>query len=153
MRDEALSAGKRAERTAVMAWLRLARVFQKVDRISAIAFATEGLSVAQFDVIAQLGQSEGITQQELANRLLVTKGNISQLVAKMERRGLISRAQVGRSNVLSLTEEGQRLFGVIIPAQEARITALFRTLTPSEQRDLLRLLRTLDHALEYIASL
>lgn len=153
MRDEAPSAGKRAERTAVMAWLRLARVFQKVDRISAIAFATEGLSVAQFDVIAQLGQSEGITQQELANRLLVTKGNISQLVAKMERRGLISRAQVGRSNVLSLTEEGQRLFGVIIPAQEARITALFRTLTPSEQRDLLRLLRTLDHALEYIASL
>jgi DNA-binding MarR family transcriptional regulator len=136
------------ERTAVLAWLRLARVYQKVDRASAAQFAQSCLSVAQFDVIAQLGRGEGISQQELADRLLVTKGNISQLISKMERRGLIARRQQGRANALSLTAEGKRLFASVVPAQEAHITALFGALTASERRALLRLLRTLDRSLE-----
>jgi DNA-binding MarR family transcriptional regulator len=106
------------------------------------------LSTAQFDVIAQLGRSVGITQQELANRLLVTKGNVSQLLGKMEERGLIARCPEGRANVLSLTAEGQRLFATVVPAHEARIVARFGALAPDERRALLRLLRVLDHSLE-----
>ena len=136
------------ERTAVLAWLRLARVFQKVDRTSAVRFAASGLSVAQFDIIAQLGRGGGISQQELADRLLVTKGNISQLIGKMERRGLIARHQQGRAYALSLTPAGQQLFASVVPDQERYIAALFGALTSNEQRALLRLLRTLDHALE-----
>jgi DNA-binding MarR family transcriptional regulator len=148
MDENGSDAANSVERTAVMAWLRLARIFQKVDRASATEFAVSGLSVAQFDVIAQLGRGEGISQQELANRLLVTKGNISQLIGKMERRGLITRRQEGRANALSLTAEGKRLFASVVPAQEAHIAALFGALTASERRALLRLLRTLDRSLE-----
>jgi DNA-binding MarR family transcriptional regulator len=148
MDDVMPGTGQGAERTAVLAWLRLARVFQKVDRASAAQFAQSGLSVAQFDIIAQLGRGEGISQQELADRLLVTKGNISQLIGKMERRGLIARRQQGRTNALSLTPEGQRLFASVVPAQEKYIATLFGALTASEQRALLRLLRTLDRSLE-----
>lgn len=148
MNDDAPGAARRAEKTAVLAWLRFTRVCQKADRAFATAFAREGLSVAQFDIIAQLGRGEGITQQELADRLLVTKGNVSQLIGKMERRALIFRCQEGRANALYLTPEGKRLFAAALPAQEARIVALFGALSPDEQRDLLRLLRTLDHALE-----
>lgn len=148
MDEQTPGAAKSAERTAVLAWLRLARVFQKVDRASAVAFAAAGLSVAQFDVIAQLGRGEGISQQELADRLLVTKGNISQLIGKMERRGLIARRPQGRANALSLTPEGERIFARVVPAQEAHIAALFGALSPGERRTLLRLLRTLDHTLE-----
>lgn len=141
-------AGTRADRAAVSAWLRLNRIAQKIDRAAAAEFAAMGLSMAQFDVIAQLGRGEGITQQELANRLLVTKGNISQLVGKMERRGLIARRQEGRSNALHLTSEGRRLFRSAVPAHEAHIAALFGALPPDERRELLRLLRRLDHSLE-----
>lgn len=141
-------AGKRAEQTAVFAWIRLARIFQKMNRAAATEFAAYGLSQAQFDVIAQLGRSAGITQQELANRLLVTKGNVSQLLGKMEERGLITRCPEGRANILSLTAEGQRLFAIAVPAHEARIIARFGALSPDERRALLRLLRALDHALE-----
>lgn len=148
MDEETSDTGKGAERTAVMAWLRLARIFQKIDRASAARFAASGLSVAQFDIIAQLGRSEGVSQQELADRLLVTKGNISQLIGKMERQGLIVRRPQGRANALFLAPEGQRLFASIVPTQEAHIAALFGALTTSEQRALLRLLRTLDHSLE-----
>lgn len=148
VKDGMPGAGRGADRTAVLAWLRLARVFQKVDRASTSVFAATGLSVAQFDIIAQLGRGEGITQQELADRLLVTKGNISQLISKMERRGLIFRCQDGRANALYLTTDGKRLFTTVVPAQEAHITALFGALAPSDRRELLRLLRTLDRSLE-----
>jgi DNA-binding MarR family transcriptional regulator len=140
--------GKRDQRIAVMTWLRLARVFQKVDRASAVRFAESALSVAQFDIIAQLGHDEGISQQELADHLLVTKGNISQLIGKMERSGLIARHQHGRTNALSLTPVGRQLFANIVPAQERFIVAQFGELTAREQRTLLRLLRKLDHSLE-----
>lgn len=148
MNDDAPGVAKRTKRTAVLAWFRLARVFQKADRAFATALAREGLSMAQFDIIAQLGRGEGITQQELADRLLVTKGNVSQLIGKMERRGLIFRCQEGRANALYLTPEGKRLFAAAVPAQEARVAALFGALPANEQRALLRLLRTLDRALE-----
>lgn len=132
----------------MLAWLRLARVFQKVDRASATLLRPLGLSVAQFDVIAQLGAREGMTQQELADSLLVTKGNISQLLNRMEERGLIRRQQEGRAMRLSLTGDGEDLFARVVPAQGALITERFAGLNLVEQGQLLGLLRKLDQALE-----
>ncbi len=134
--------------TSVLAWMRLARVFQKVDRASAEHLRAWGLSLAQFDVIAQVGSAQGITQQELADKLLVTKGNICQLLDRLEQRGLIRRRQEGRANHLFLTEAGQRLYEEIVPAQEAFIAGQFAALAPEEQAQLLAILRKLDHALE-----
>lgn len=132
---------------AVPAWLRLARVYQQVDARSAIAFRDEGLSTAQFDVLAQIGASPGRTQQSLAEGLLVTKGNISQLLSRMESAGWIRRERVGRANGLFLTESGVALFERVVPQQEARISAWFSALSRAEQRTLVQILRTLDRSL------
>lgn len=137
-----------ARRPAILAWLRLARVFQKIDRLSADHLRCRGLSVAQFDILARLGGAEGITQQELADRLLVTKGNVCQLLDRMEQRGLLIRRQDGRANRLFLTEEGRALRDEVVPAHEAEIAACFETLSRSEQVQLGGLLRELDHTLE-----
>jgi DNA-binding MarR family transcriptional regulator len=107
-----------------------------------------GLSIAQFDVLAQLGAHEGMTQQELADALLVTKGNVCQLLDRMEQAGLIKRRQDGRANRLFLTEKGRTMFGQVVPAQEKLIVELFSALTSGEQVRLLELLRKLDRALE-----
>jgi DNA-binding MarR family transcriptional regulator len=133
--------------TAVPAWLRLARVFQKVDRASVEHLRQWDLSVAQFDVLAQVGSAEGQTQQEVADRLLVTKGNICQLLDRLERNGLIVRRQEGRANRLFLTPKGRQLYERVVPAQEALIAESLSPLTADEQRQLLALLRKLDHAL------
>ncbi len=132
---------------AVLAWLRLARVFQKIDTHSERSFRAHGLNTAQFDVLAQVGAASGITQQELADALLVTKGNVSQLLGKMEQDGLIARRQEGRTNCLSLTERGQALYQIVVPRQEALIADLLASLSADEQRELLRLLRKLDHSM------
>lgn len=137
----------RLRQPAVLAWLRLARVFQKIDTHSERFFRTHELNTAQFDVLAQVGSARGMTQQELADALLVTKGNISQLLSKLEQAGMIRREQIGRTNCLSLTEQGQALFDVVVPQQEALIADLLTPLSIDEQHELLRLLRKLDHGI------
>src|SRR5215216_1261979 len=134
----------RLRQPAVLAWLRLARVFQKIDTLSERFFRTQELNTAQFDVLAQVGAARGMTQQELADALLVTKGNISQLLSKLEQAGMITRRQEGRTNCLSLTAQGQAVFGEVVPQQEALIAELLTPLSDAEQRELLRLLRKLD---------
>ena len=129
------------------AWLRLARVFHKVDQLSTEHMRPWGISLAQFDVLTQVGAAEGCSQGDLAKALLVTKGNICQLLDRMERDGLLRRQQEGRTNRLFLTERGRSLHDQAVPTQEALIVRLFSVLTPEEQVQLLGALRVLDHSL------
>jgi DNA-binding MarR family transcriptional regulator len=133
--------------SGVLAWLRLARVFQKVEQAAADAVRADRLSLGQFDVLAHVGAREGASQQDVADALLVTKSNVCQLLDRMERAGLVVRRQQGRTNHLHLTPAGRRLHERIVPAHERRIQELFDALTPEEQVQLLGLLRKLDRAL------
>lgn len=132
---------------AIPAWLRLARVFQKIDRASIDTLRQWDLSVAQFDVLVQVGNVEGLTQQHLADQLLVTKGNVCQLLDRMEERGLLVRKQEGRSNHLYLTEKGKALRNETLPIQERLIEGIFATMPHAQQKALLAMLRRLDHTL------
>jgi DNA-binding MarR family transcriptional regulator len=137
----------RERSVAIPAWLRLARVFQKVDRVSIDNLRQWDLSVAQFDVLVQVGNAEGMTQQQLADQLLVTKGNVCQLLDRMEERGLLVRKQEGRSNRLYLTEKGKALRDETLPLQEQLIEGIFAALPRAQQTTLLATLRRLDHTL------
>lgn len=132
----------------VLAWLRLARVFSKLERASQDQLREFGLSGAQFDVLAQVGVRDGCTQQALADMLLVTKGNITQLLDRMERAGWLTRSPDGRIKRVRLTEAGRELRARAVPAHEAYMASRMTALSPREQRSLLALLRTLDRDLE-----
>ncbi len=134
-------------RPSVLVWLRLASVFQKVYRASAENLRMWDLSVAQFDVLAHVGAADGMTQRELAERLLVTKGNVTQLLDRMERAGLLARRQDGRANRICLTDEGRRLYEAVVPPHEEFIAGRFTSLSADDQAQLLGLLRKLDQAL------
>jgi len=143
----ARAATSNLHRPALLAWLRLNRVFQKVERVSADDLRCKGLSMAQFDVLAHVGAAEGLTQQDLADSLFVTKGNVCQLLDRMEQAELLVRRQEGRANRLFLTDKGRELFASVVPAHEETIVQLFSALTLEEQEQLLALVRKLDHAL------
>src|ERR1043165_7076086 len=114
------SAQSRSVRSAsLLAWLRLVRVFQKVDRASTESLRCRQLSPAQLDVLAKVSSSEGISQQELANALLVTKGNVCQLLDKMEANGLLERRPDGRINRLFLTDQGRQVHDEVVPTHDA----------------------------------
>lgn len=131
----------------MLAWLRLARVSVRTQREAAELLRRWDLSVPQLDAIAHIGAAEGIAQGELAGQLLVTAGNVTQLLARLEARGLIARCPRGRTKRLFLTEEGRRLFGEAVPALEDLHDRQLSALSPGELRTLLGLLGKLDRAL------
>ena len=91
-------------------WFRLARLSSLGKAVTAEKFAALDLSVPQCDVLTTLTEREGISQQELAQRLYVTKGNISGLLDRLERLGLVERrATPGdrRQYAIALTEAGR----------------------------------------------
>ena len=143
-KEQTLSA---APDTSVLAWLRLMRVYQKIDRRSADLMKQWKLSVSRFDVLNHAGNREGKTQQELANALMVTKGNVCQVLDGMEADGLLYRRRSGRTNHIFLTDKGRDLRAELVPTQEAEIERAFSALTDDEQQTLLGLLRKLDRSL------
>ncbi len=130
-------------RRAVALWLRLLRLTNAKGQELGDELRAKDLSPAQFDVIAQIGSAEGLTQRDLAQRLVVTEGNITQLLDKMQQRGLVARHPDGRCNHLGLTEAGREIYRTAVPAQERRISMMFEVLSDEEQEELLRLLRKL----------
>ena len=134
----------------VIAWVRLARVYHLVDRATVELVKRFDLTTAQFDVIAQVGAKEGRTQQELADALLVTKGNITQLLDRLEERCLIERrTEPGRrGKMLYLTDSGWRLNRQVVPAQETMIAGLFDRLGGDDRIELNRILRQFNRTLE-----
>lgn len=144
--DEGAGGGLRMP--SVLGWLKMLRVGLKVERTLSEQLRVWGLNLAQFDVLAQVGAKEGITQQELADSLLVSKGNVAQLIGRMEGRGWILRRRDGRTNRLFLSDEGRRLCEKAVPAHEALVEERFSALSRDEQEQLLGLLRKLDRALD-----
>ena len=137
------------ERDRLLAWLRLARVFQRAERILSEQVRRHGLSMAQFDVLAQVGAVEGRTQQSLADTLLVTKGNIAQLLDRMERLDLVERrpSGTGRANRIHLTDAGRTRRAEVIGEHERLAASLFEVLDDDQVAGLRAALRTVDHAL------
>jgi DNA-binding MarR family transcriptional regulator len=131
-----------------VAWIRLMRVYHKLQRRAALTSQRSGLSISRFDVLNHAGVRDGRTQQELAAALFVTKGNICQLIDGMEADGLLERRRDGRSNRIYLTDAGRALRRRILTDQEAELAARFQALSSSEQETLLRLLAKLDRSLD-----
>jgi len=131
----------------IATWLRLMRVHTRVaGRLNAFLGAW-GLSLAQFDALAQVWADEGLCQQDLAARLMETKGNISRLLDRMQARGWLERRSDGHANRLYLTTTGHALAADVIPAQNAEVTRILAALPFADRAQLHGLLRRLDHAL------
>jgi MarR family transcriptional regulator, 2-MHQ and catechol-resistance regulon repressor len=95
---------------ALRAWIRLLRFSQRVVQPALVQkLRSLGLNPAEFDILDTLAAREGLTQQELADALLVTKGNMTYHLCRMDERGLVDRRPEGRKNRLYLTGEGRRL--------------------------------------------
>jgi DNA-binding MarR family transcriptional regulator len=133
--------------STTIAWLRLARIYHRIDLRSAETMKCFGLSVSRFDVLNHAGTPEGRTQQDLAAALLVTKGNVTQLLDGLEQDGLIERRRDGRAKRIYLTDRGRDLRQRAVTAQEAAIAAEFSVLDQQEQRQLIALLRKVERRL------
>lgn len=132
----------------VRTWVRIMRVFHRIDRRSAERMRAWQLTPGRFDVINHAGLNDGATQQELADALLVTKGNVAQLLDSLERDGLLRREKCGRMNRIHLTDAGHRLREQVMEQHIGVIAEAMSALTPEEQQTLANLLRKLERGLD-----
>lgn len=135
---------------AVLTWLHLLRIHHQVQKVETAHLAQYNLTLPQFDVLAQLHREEGITQQSLADRLFVTKGNVCGLMDRMVEQELVERRpdpEDRRAYMLHLTPKGKQLIETVLPAHGQVVAEQMGLLEPAKQKELLDLLGELDRAL------
>lgn len=135
---------KKDKRLALLVWFRLARFYNQSIRQTNEHLKQWDITTAQFDALNQIGLHQPLTQQELGDKLEVTKGNITQLLRRMETACWIKREQDWKKKYISLTEEGTRLYEEVIPRQEQFQVEQFCGLDQEEQVQLLHLLKKLQ---------
>lgn len=112
---------------------------------------TIGLTPPQFDIIATLGNTAGMSFKEIGDNTLITKGTLTGVVDRLELKGLVQRvsnAQDGRSQIVQLTEAGNALFAQHFPAHLQHIAQALAPVSASEMQTLTESLSRLRAAFE-----
>ncbi|MEQ8433739.1 MAG: MarR family transcriptional regulator [Oceanicaulis sp.] len=139
-------------KTTLRLWLRLLTCAHHIE--SGVRdglrrdFAT---TLPRFDVLAALDRfPDGLTMGELSRWLLVSNGNVTGLVTRLESEGLIEKVRSAadrRSTRVKLTNAGSSTFAEMAHAHEGWIDQLFAGLDAGEAEQLLDLLGRLKDSL------
>lgn len=98
----------------------LVRCYQAFDAVAGAHIRSLGLTAPQFDIIATLGNTEGMRFKELGEKTLCTKGTLTGIVDRLADKGLVRRVASptdGRSQIVQLTPAGEAVFAHTFPAQ------------------------------------
>lgn len=96
----------------------LVRTYQAFEQLSTQRIRLHGLTHAQFDVIATLGNTAGMSCRELSERTLITKGTLTGVLDRLLEKGLITRTvpeHDRRSLFVALTPAGEAVFNQAFP--------------------------------------
>ena len=124
----------------------LARTYQAFSSYSDGHIRELGLTSPQFDVLATLGGTEGMSMKDLAAATLVTKGTLTGIIDRLEQKGLLRREvppENRRSFTIVLTDAGEALFQKVFPEHIAYLQQRFEKLTADELHQLHDLLKKL----------
>ncbi len=117
----------------------LVRAYQAFRSYSDAHIRQLGLTSSQFDVIATLGNTPGMTFNKLAEKTLTTKGELTGIIDRLEKKGLVRREvppEDRRSFLAVLTPAGERVFEETFPAQVAHLKQRFEGLDQQELEQL-----------------
>ena len=127
----------------------LVRTYQAFASYSEAYVRQYQLTPAQFDVIATLGNTQGMAMGDIGDKTLITKGTLTGIVDRLIKKGLVTRTvppDNRRTVLVQLTAEGEALFQKAFPAHIADMKQYFDSLDPSELELLRVLLQRLRHA-------
>ena len=106
-----------------------------------------GLTDVQFNLMMllrhQSGNQGGLNQAQISNMMLVNRANITAIIDRMEKAGLVVRTTVPsdrRSNLVKLTERGAKLLDEIEPLYAEEVERIMAVLIKSDQKKLITML-------------
>ena len=141
-------------RASLRTWLRLLACTNLVEReVRGRLRDRFDTTLPRFDVLAQLDAAAReskaeVTMSDLSRRLMVTNGNLTSLVERLVREGLVKRETMAtdrRTQIVRLTAAGKRSLDAMTPEHQEWIDSLFAELTAADRTrlyDLLGKLRT-----------
>ncbi len=128
----------------------LAECLQGFERFTGSAIRQCGLTHAQFDIIATLGNTPGMSVTELGEKTLITKGTLTGVIDRLEQKGLVTRERSSddkRSYFVRLTEQGAATFDEVFPIVVAQGKHLFDNLHNTDFDEIDDALRKLRHSI------
>lgn len=129
----------------------LVRCYQAFELVAGAHIRSMGLTPPQFDIIATLGNTEGMRFKELGEKTLCTKGTLTGIVDRLAEKGLVRRVASptdGRSQIVQLTQDGEALFAKAFPAQLNHMDEVLADLGPERMATLQQELHHLRGILE-----
>lgn len=97
-----------------------------------------GTTSVQFGVLASLSDCEGMSQRALCDVLDLDRSTIADLIARLERRGLVARRRNNkdlRTNIVTLTSLGEEEYLDLAPRVAAMNEALTSRLSEKERAE------------------
>ncbi|MEI6799739.1 MAG: MarR family transcriptional regulator [Pseudomonadota bacterium] len=118
-------------------WIRLLGVTRAAEsHLREFLRVQHDTTLPRFDVMAALyRRREGVTMSELSRMLLVSNGNATTVVDRLENDGLVRRtpSETDRRTVfVALTPEGLRQFEGLATQHEAEVGRLFANLSEAD---------------------
>jgi MarR family 2-MHQ and catechol resistance regulon transcriptional repressor len=138
--------GTPEEILALDVYIKLQRAAETVMRRTTAHLADYDLPVSQFAVLEALYHLGVLSQRELANKLLQSTGNISTVLKKLEKKGLITRERDPADNrymQVGISEAGKKMVKSCFKPHVRGIVDEMSLLTVGEQEELGRLCRKL----------
>ena len=139
-----------AEQDALRTWLKLLGTSNLVRKtLQSRLSAGYGVSLSRFDVLANLYRAPegGVRLSELSKQLMVSNGNVTQVMTPLVREGLVERtpcAQDARAATARLTEKGKALFEDMAADHAAWVGEIFANLSAEDHKAVANLLDKLD---------
>lgn len=105
-------------------------------------FTKYGVTDTQFNILMTLDDSgpDGLTQQELSEKLVVHKSNVTGLVDRLEKLGYVKRQvdeEDRRCNYIVLTPKGDKLIGKAEAPYFSEVDRIMNSLSEGEKRALI----------------
>lgn len=132
-------------------WIRLLGVTRTAESsLREFLRVNHATTLPRFDVLAALyRRRDGVTMSELSRMLLVSNGNATNVVDRLETDGLVRRTPVEtdrRTVMVALTPEGLAQFEGLATEHEAEVDRLFASLTEAEIDTLTAILKRMGGA-------
>ena len=109
--------------------------YQGFRSYSDVQIRQMGLTSSQFDIISTLGNTSGMTFNKLAEKTLTTKGELTGIIDRLEKKGLVRREvpkEDRRSFLAVLTPAGEKVFTETFPPHIAHLKQRFERLSSEE---------------------
>jgi MarR family 2-MHQ and catechol resistance regulon transcriptional repressor len=125
-------------------WERLSQCYQMTQKRAREALRGSGLTQPQFLVMTQIAEEEGIPLTRIGENMLVTGGNITGIVDRLEREGLVKRKRDGEDRRIIrayFTPKGKKTYQQALPSYDRFMRQVFGELGSG---DVTRLHKTLE---------